>query len=125
MRLSTSELLRRPVFGEANMADVARQPVSGRNYFGTLSNPFASDPVKRPCEPFRYRQPRKWKIQMSIRKTLSAAVLGTIVAMSAAAANANTFSPHMCDGAVSMRACGSHMAYLETLARARHGDASR
>jgi hypothetical protein len=61
---------------------------------------------------------------MSIKTKLTAAALGTLVAMSAAAGNAHTFSLHICDGAVSMRACGSHMAYLETL-RVRHGDTSR
>jgi hypothetical protein len=52
---------------------------------------------------------------MSMKSTLSAVALVTLAAVSTmATANANPFPP-ICDGAVSMRACGDHMMYLRTL----------
>jgi hypothetical protein len=75
---------------------------------------------------------------MSMKSKFSAAALVTVIAMSAlATTDANAFSPGpvgpkflvspasaasmLCDGAVSRRACGAHMAYLGTL-QARRGE---
>ena len=54
---------------------------------------------------------------MSMQSGLSAAALGTLVALSALATVPASAGPRICDQSVSRQACGDHMAYVATLSR--------
>ena len=51
---------------------------------------------------------------MSMKTKLSAAAFVTLAAISAVASPASA-APRICDDAVSLRACGDHVAYVQAL----------